>query len=100
LSFIGNLQSAQNFFKIYFEVCIEVETDYGPGIVLKTAFLFCDSGVPALTFWIWKFWLNDYCVTEVVGSIFYDSILTKIELYWFTTDLYEVAVLLGSILLH
>jgi len=39
------------FFKIYFEVCIEVETDYGPGIVLiKTAFLFCDSGVPALIF--------------------------------------------------
>jgi hypothetical protein len=27
-----------------------VETDYGPGIVLaKTAFLFLDSGVPALT---------------------------------------------------
>jgi hypothetical protein len=48
---IGNLQSAQNFFKIYFEVCLELETDYGPGIVLvKTALLFCDSGVPALTY--------------------------------------------------
>jgi len=98
MSFIGNLQSA-HFFKIYFEVCIEVETDYGPGIVfVKTAFLFCDSGVPALTLWISKFWLNEYCVTEVVGSSFDDnSILTKIEQCWFTTELYEVAVLLGSI---
>ena len=70
-------------------------------LLVNTAFLFCDSGVPALTFWIWKFWLNEYCFTEVVGSIFDDNrILTKIEQYWFTTELYEVAVLLGSILLH
>jgi hypothetical protein len=53
MSFIGNVQSAHHFSKFYLEVCIEVETDYGPGIVfVKTAFLFCDSGVPALTFWI------------------------------------------------
>lgn len=37
------------FFKIYFEVCLKLETDYGPGIVLVKT-LFCNSGVPALTY--------------------------------------------------
>lgn len=60
------------FFKIYIEVCLEVETDYGPGIVGKTAFLFCDSGVPALTYLDLKN-LTKYCVTEVVGSSFDDN---------------------------
>lgn len=47
-----------------------METDYGPGIMLvKTTFLFCDSGVPALTSLDLKI-LTKYFVTEVVGSSF------------------------------
>jgi hypothetical protein len=34
MPFVESLQSAQNFSEFTFEVCLEVETDYGPGIVL------------------------------------------------------------------
>lgn len=77
------------FFKIYIEVCLEVETDYGPGIMLvKTTFLFCDSGVPALTYLDLK--NLTIVLLKLLAAVFDNSFLTKIEQHWFTT---EVAVL-------